>query len=189
MTLFSCAGSYNHISSYTSKITPTLEEDGLAYSFKYDLLSESGNKKYSQKANKKGIKLLAITVENNTGRSINFKNDVDLFVSNKLVFPMETQLIYETIKQPSPLYLLWGLLWVTFYNCNNSDCNVTPIPIGLVIGVGNMIVANTSNTNLRLDLEENNIIDKEIPNGESFSGIIGLPIQRSEPISLKLKNY
>jgi hypothetical protein len=187
LLLLSCAGSYKPMSSSISNFPIVQEESGLKYSYKYGLLTESKNKKYAKKESKKGVQIIAVNIENNTGKSLNFNSDIAVYLGKNLVYPMNTELIYGTIKQPAPLYLLWGLLWVFISNCNGSDCNTIPLPVGFAIGIGNMAAANSANKKILLDLAQYNLMNKEIPDGESVSGIIGIPKAVPEPISFRLK--
>jgi len=185
--LFSCAGTYKPIYPKALAYPSQSNVSGVSYSYRYNVLTDTGNKKYANKEDKKGIKLIAIKIENNTDRVINFKRDIDVYMGSRVIFPMEPELIKSTIKQPAPLYLLWSLLWVTIYNCDGNDCNVTPIPVGLGIGLINVGIAGSANRNFLDELNYYNILEKDIEPGETVYGLMGLSTDISAPITLQLK--
>ncbi len=185
--LFSCASTYKSISPGQLNYPSTSEISGLSYSYRFDVLEDTKNKKYANKEAKKGMKLIAIKLENNTNETVNLKRDIDFYMGDRVIFPMEPQLIKSTIKQPAPLYLLWSLLWVVIYDCDFDDCNTTPIPIGLGIGLINVGIAGSANKNFENELNQYNLLERDIAPGETAHGLIGLSTDIAAPITLKWK--
>jgi hypothetical protein len=97
----------------------------------------------------------------------------------------------QELKQPTPLYLLWGLLWLSVGGgCDDGgDCESgTPIPIGFGIAAINMGIAGGANNNFLSELKANNMLDKTIHPGETVYGLVGLPIETPDALVFKFKN-
>ena len=138
---------------------------------------------------KRPVKLLAIEVTNSTDHTINFRRDVKMFMGDRMVLPVEPSVVHQQLKQIAPLYLLWGLLWVNITKCDGADgedCSAIPLPVGLVIGIGNTAVAGSSNNKFLAELNANNILDREIGPGETVRGLVGITSETAGSISLKL---
>ncbi|HEX5171682.1 MAG TPA: hypothetical protein VFW11_21030 [Cyclobacteriaceae bacterium] len=186
MALFSCAGSYKAIKPATLSYTGEDDVDGLIASYRYDVLRETGNKKYANKELKKGIKLVAVKIENNTGRTISLRNDVRIYSGERQVLPLDPKIVHHSLRQPAPLYLLWGLLWLTITNCDDDDCSVTPIPVGLGIGLINVGIASSANSKFLDELYQTNILDKEIKAGETAYGLVGISAEVTSQLKFRL---
>lgn len=187
--LSSCAGTYKTI---VPKSLPFQKFDtggDLNYAYSYSVLRAAGNKKYANKEFKKGVKLVAVEIENTTDRTLNFRNDIKMYNGNRLVYPMEPTLIFKSLKQPAPLFLLWGLLWLTFTDCddNTGECSVTPIPLGLGIGLINVGIAGGANKKFMDNLITTNILDRDIKPGETVYGLIGIATELAPQLSFKIE--
>ncbi|MBI2269577.1 MAG: hypothetical protein HYU69_04380 [Bacteroidetes bacterium] len=102
---------------------------------------------------------------------------------------MEPLVVKELIQQFVPGYLPYVLLvFVKMYTINN-DGVVKTYPIGLILGpviaVGNMGMAASANYSLYSELNEYNIINKNIQKGETIYGIIGVREMGYDPIFIK----
>ena len=184
-----CASSYKTIGPNRLSFNSPDSQAGIDFSYKYDVLREAGNKKYAKKESKKGVRLIAVKITNNSDSVLNIGSDIDFYAGEKHVFPMDPVDIKNSIKQIVPGYLPYLLL--TFVNLTVYDGNtVDVIPIGLVLGpgitAGNMIVAGTANTKLQYELEENNIMNKEVEPGETVYGIIGIRNTGYDPVTIKI---
>lgn len=186
-----CAGIYKPINPSTINYAFVDQEDGVAISYKYDVLREKGNKKYAKKEYKKGIKLIAVKITNNTDNVINVGKDLAFFSGQKQMSLMDPMTIKETIKQIVPGYLPYLLLSLTTLNITKGTITDS-YRIGLLIGpglaIGNMSVAGTSNKNLLNELTEYNLINKEIQKGETVFGIIGIKDTGYNEIRIKMLN-
>ncbi len=170
----SCASSYKAINPATVKYNGTSESEGVIFEYKYGVLQESGNSKYANKEIKKGLQVVSIKVTNNSEKAISFAEDIKVYSRNQIVLPVEPEIIQGQLKQPTPVYLLYGLLWLTISKCENDDCNNTPLPIGLPIAIGNMVVAGTANENFLAELKHHNLLTKKIEPGETAFGLMGI---------------
>ncbi|MEO1052591.1 MAG: hypothetical protein AAFX87_18305 [Bacteroidota bacterium] len=186
--LCSCAASYKPITPTNLSYEQSSNNDSFNYSYRYDVLAEAGNKKYVKKAKKKGVQVIAVKIENNTGKTIYPRDDMEFYLGSQRVFPLDPQVTQQQIKQPAPLYLLWGLLWVFINNCDNGDCSSTPLPVGFGIGLINLGIAGSANKQLLMELSTNNILDKQIADGETAYGLIGLSSFSGGNFKIQLKD-
>lgn len=186
LILVSCAASYKPILPYRMSYGTLQNGGGLDYSYRYGILTETGNKKYANKEAKHGVKLIAIQVENTTDQEIILREHAKFYVGGKIIFPMEAKQVQQQIKQPAGAYMLWTLLWLNFTKCENRDCTTIPLPIGLLIGLINTGKASGANKALYTELIANNILDKKIAPGEKATGLIGISSEDSLPMEIKL---
>lgn len=178
-SMTSCASGYKSITPKNLNYISTNVNDGVTLEYKYDLL----DKKYEKKETKRGVKLVAVSVTNNTERDLMFGRDLTLSYENgKDVFVMEYDKTFTSLKQ-SPLthlfYLLLSPLNLYVTKTNSYGYNETSsFPIGLILGpglaAGNMIVASNSNSTFKKDLMENNLQGTIIKKGETKHGLIGI---------------
>lgn len=75
----SCASSYKPINPSTMLFNNLSADGDVAFSYRYDVLNLIRNKKYAKKETKKGIKVVAVSVTNNSGAPIVFGTDVRLY--------------------------------------------------------------------------------------------------------------
>lgn len=160
--------------------------------YKYDLL----DKKYKKKELKKGIKLVAIKVTNNSNRDLVFGEDIKIVYDNgSSPYIMENNQIYSSLKQSTASYL-WYLLLTpmnlyTTSNQNGFQTETSSTPIGLIIGPGlaggNMIASSTANTKFEQDLLNYNINGTIVKSGKSISGLIGFRSASFNSIKVKVE--
>ncbi|MBL7844254.1 MAG: hypothetical protein JNK44_10355 [Cyclobacteriaceae bacterium] len=186
-TLFSCAGSYKTINPERLAYGTSRSTEGAEYATITNVLSETGNKKYANRELKRPLKLYAVKFTNKSDRTINFRNDVKISMGSRPVFPLESTVIHQSLKQPAGLYMLWGLLWVFITTCENDDCSSIPLPVGLVIGIGNTSVASSSNKKFLSELNNTNLLDRTIGPGETVTGLLGVSGDVAGPISFEIK--
>jgi len=186
LILASCAASYKPILPYRMSYGTLQNGDGINYSYRYGILTETGNKKYANKEARHGVKLIAIQVENTTDQEIILRENAKFYVGGKIIFPMEPRQLQQQIKQPAGAYMLWTLLWFNITKCENRDCTTIPIPLGLLIGLINTGKASGANKALYSELIANNILDKKIAPGEKVTGLIGISSEDSLPMEIKL---
>ena len=179
-----CAGSYKAVSPPSLAYPGEQTNNGLTYAYQFNVLAEAGNKKYAKRELKNSVKVIAIKLENNTGRDLDFKRDIDILMGSEVVLPMEKEQIKQTLKQPAALHMLWSLL---FLNINDDDGSTTTIPIGVGIGLGNTLVASGANKNLLSELTNYDILNNVIRDGETVYGLIGISTNITAPIELRLK--
>ncbi len=189
--LNSCASGYKKIQPKTINFASRSENNTIVLEYKYDLLE----KKYKKKELNNGLKVIAIKVTNNTSNDLVFGKDIRLTYENgNELNLLETNVVYNTIKQ-SPASYLWYLLLTpmqfqtTTTNSFGQQTSSSSTPIGLVIGPGlaggNMIAASSANKNFQNDLTKNDIIGKIIKKGETVYGIVGIRSDNYDTIKVK----
>jgi hypothetical protein len=163
--------------------------DGISLSYKYDVLAERGNKRYSRKEAKKAIKVVAVQVTNNTETPLTFGKDIAFFSGENQIFPLEPLATKQMLKQQVATYLPYLLLTpIKLFVSSGRSTDVYPIgyALGPGITVGNMAVAGTANSNLYNELEMYNLLGKEIQPGEVVYGIIAVRDMGYTPLSIKM---
>ncbi len=167
---FGCAGIYHPIQPNTLNYNNVEIREGVSYSYRFDVLPQKGNKKYVKKAAKYNIDIVAVKIINNTDRELDFNKDIQLYVGNKISYPLESTVVTSQIKQGVVGYLLYGLLFFQIHN-NNST---TTLPVGLGIGIGNMIAASSNNEKFKKEFSTYNLVNKTIAPGETVYGLVAL---------------
>ena len=186
-----CAASYKPIDPLTLNYNSHDLQDGMGLSYKYDVLRERGNRKFSRKEDSKGIKLIAVKVTNNSDTTINVGRDVVFYSGQNQIIPMEPLAIKNTIKQIVQGYLpyfIFTFLNLYVYKGNTVETHRVGLVLGPSLTIGNMVVAGTANTDMLNELNEYNILNKNIGKGETAYGIIGVKDVGYSPISLRFKN-
>src|SRR5690606_25601958 len=103
----SCASGYKNIQPKTINYLSTNSDSGITMEYKYNLL----HKKYAKKEVKKGVKLIAIKVKNESDRDVMFGRDIKLTYENGAdVQIMENEKVFKTLKQSPTSYLFYFLL-------------------------------------------------------------------------------
>ncbi len=189
LTLTNCASGYKMIEPKTINYISTNETANVKFEYKYDLL----DKKYSKKELKKGIKLLAIKITNNSDRDLMFGRDAKLAYENGTeIFVMENDKVFKTLKQ-SPASYLWYLFLtpVNLYTTGSDGQQTSSTPIGFVIGPGlaggNMIAAGSANKKFKTEMLEYDINGTTIKKGETVYGLIGIKTDSFDSLKLKIE--
>jgi len=188
--LFGCASTYKPINPTSVNYSSYDIIDGIGCSYKYDVLRSNGNKKYAKKANKKGVKLVAIKLTNYTDSTIHIGRDLNFYSGQQKISLLDPLMIKYEIKQNVPSYIPYLLLTPASIYTSNGHTEKT-YPVGLVLGpglaLGNMGVAALSNQKMLKELIEYNILYKEIKKEETVYGIIGAVDIDFNPIYVRLK--
>ncbi|MBL7840201.1 MAG: hypothetical protein JNJ75_08695 [Cyclobacteriaceae bacterium] len=184
--LCSCATSYKPINPQKLYFSAATVGDSLNYAVRGNVLAEAGNERYAKKEIKNNVRLIGVQVVNKSDHDIVLRKDARFYLGDKVVFPIEPEQLKNQLKQPAGLYMLWSLLWVVVAKCENDDCNVIPIPLGFLIGVGNTSKASKANKALLHELEQNNILDRVIHPGEAVTGLIGVAGSGDTPLRIEL---
>ena len=186
--LSSCASGYQMINPdnviYNSKDT----KDGISLEYKYGLL----NKKYAKKEIKKGVKVVAVRITNNSDRDVIFGKDIKLTYQNgNELYLLENNKVFESLKQNTAPYLLYLLMTpMNLYTYDNGQ-QTSSTPIGLILGPGlaggNMIAASSANNKFKTELLDFDLNGTTIKKGETKSGLIGIKSDNFDAISLKIE--
>lgn len=184
--LFSCAKHYRAIAPQALTYSDVQSGDDIRYAWRYNVLAESGNKKYARKETKQAIQVLAVQISNTSAEEITVREHARFYIDDRLVLPMEPLQVQQQIRQLGGLYMLWSLFWVYIITCDSFDCSTIPLPVGVVIGIGNMAKAQRANKDFLHELTFNNILDKRIGPGETVTGLIGISSSSMKPIEIRI---
>jgi len=182
----SCAQSYHTLNPTKIAYTASNNLEDISLNYRYDILSEKGNKKISKKERKHNFKLVAVKITNNTDTVINIGNNAAFFSGNSITYPMDAISTKNSLKQSVPSHLFYLLLTPLTLSLNGS----TPFPIGLIIGPaisgGNMFVAASANNNINKELVQYDILYRDIQPGETVFGLVGFRNLDYVPLTIKL---
>ena len=193
ISLLSCASGYKTIAPKSINYISKSEANDVVLEYKYNLLS----KKYAKKEDKKGVKLVAVKIANNTDRDLILGRYINLIFENgNAVNVLENDRAFTNLKQ-SPTSYLWYLLLtpVNFYtyktNSRGVEETTSSTPVGLILGPGlaggNMIAAGSANKNFKNELSKFNIYGQTIKKGEVKFGLIGIMSNSYESLKLKVE--
>ena len=189
LTLTNCASGYKMIEPKSINYISTYETANVRLEYKYDLL----DKKYSKKELKKGVKLLALKITNNSDSDLMFGRDAKLtYADGTEIFILDNDKVFKTLKQ-SPASYLWYLLLtpVNLYTTGSDGQQTSSTPIGLVLGPGlaggNMIAAGSANKRFKTEMLAYDIKGTTIKKGETVYGLIGIKTDSFESLKLKIE--
>lgn len=192
LLLNSCASGYKMISPTNLNYNTNSSNNGVLLQYKYNLL----DKKYAKKELKKGIKLVAVKITNNSDKDLIFGSDIKLhYEDGSELNIIENEKVFKSLKQNSATYLLYLLLTpVNFYtyetNASGFQETTSSTPIGLVLGPaltgGNIIAVSTANNKFKTELLDFEILGATIEKGKTLVGIIGVKSAYSNSIKIKV---
>ena len=164
------------------------DNDDIQFSYRYDVLTYRGNRKYPKREKKHGFNILAARITNNTARTLNFVRDLELYTQRGTVFPAENEYTAKAIHQPVAIYLLYGLLYYSVTECSGTNCRTTAFfPFGLGIAAGNMIVAGSANSRMKEEFNKYSPHTKDIGPGETVHVIIAVRDLGFAPLKLRVR--
>ncbi len=189
----SCASAYKMIAPKSINYISINETDNVKLEYKYDLL----DKKYAKKELKKGVKLVAVKITNNSGKDLTLGKDTKFTYENGAeVYVIENGKAFNTLKQ-SPASYLWYLLltpvnlYTTETNSNGFQEQTSSTPIGLILGPGlaggNMIAAGSANKKFKEEMLAYNLNGTIIKNGETKFGLIAIKSNSFDALKLKVE--
>lgn len=188
--LSGCAMRYRQVHPEGCTYFNKNENACLDYSYSYDVLARSGNRKYARKEKNHYMRVVAVAITNRTNKKIIVRNDVQFKINNHELTLMGPDDVRRRIHQSVLPYVLYS--FITFYiTKSNAYGTVTEhhvYPIGVLIALGNMILAANANENFSDELWKYNLIAAAIEPGETKYGLIGFSAYGNEPIAITLKN-
>lgn len=184
LLLISCASNYKPINLHSQLYSNTEITEHLIYSYKYDVLRLTGNKKYSKKEDKYDFKIIGLKIENLTNHVISVGKDLEFQIGDRIIYPLETNQVTDKIKQPVYTHLLYGLIWVDF---NPRNFDEFFLPVGAPIAAYNVITANKANKNFKNEFAEYSLIDKTIMPKKSTFGFISYRDAEIGKLTITLK--
>jgi hypothetical protein len=183
--LESCASGYKVINPASLNYQSQSIDKVVSFDYKYDVLSN----RYAKKELKNGIKLVAVKVTNNAERDLVFGKDIKLsYTNNTAPVVVESAQVYAELKQGVAIYLLYLLLTPATLNSSSNGAQTSSVPVGYAIGpglsLGNMIAANSANSNFHKELLQYDLAGTIIKKGQTIYGLIG--IRSGSPEALKI---
>lgn len=183
-SFMSCAKSYNLIRPKSIEYNALSASDDVILEYKYDLLDS----KYANKEERRGVKLVALKITNNTDRDLTFGRDVKLISQDGIeIYPLSRKVLYNKLKQRTPGYLLYLFLTPLRLSVDGES-----IPIGYGLGPGltgwNMINGTSANKKFETELWTYDLDAKVITKGEIQYGLIGFESTTYQALKIKLEN-
>lgn len=191
LLLSGCAGSYKHIYPPSLNFTNNDVNQGVSFSYRYDVLREKGNKKFARKETTRGVKLVAVKITNNYDVTLNIGRDLNFYSGENPITILDPYVAKQMLKQNAASYLLYLLMTPLTFNIINQYGQVQDsYPVGLVLGpglaLGNSLTAAGANKKLYYELTQYDVMGKDIRPGETLYGLIAISEYGYDPISLKL---
>jgi len=184
--LFSCASGYKPILPQQMSYGKLQSEGEINYTYRYNVLTDTKNKKYANKETNKGVKLVALQIENISDQEIILREHAKFYMGDKNILVLDPRQFQQQVKQPGGLYMIWSVLFLTINRCEGFECTAIPIPLGFVIGLLNWSTASRANKNLLSELIGNNILDRRIAPGEKSTGLIGVVSDELLPLEIRI---
>ncbi len=186
----SCASTYHAIEPELLDYSKPLVYNQIQFSYRYDVLSEVGNKKYPKKEKKNEIKVIAIKIVNNSKNNLLIGRDFDIISNENKIELLNSDSISKLIKQPVLPYLLYlAITPIKLTTTNGASVASFPIGYGLgpILAFGNLFLASNGNSQLKNELRSKDLTKREIKPGETVTGIISIKQKGFEPLSLNIK--
>lgn len=184
--LSGCAQSYYALNPRRLTYTASNNLEDIKLDYRYNILSETGNKKMSKKERKHNVKLVAVKITNNTDNVITIGKNAAFFSGNSMIYPMDALTTKNSLKQSVPSHLFYLLLTPLTFSVNGSK----PFPIGLILGPvisgGNMLAAGGANNKLYKELTEYDLLFRNIEPGETVCGLVGFKNLDYAPLTVRL---
>jgi hypothetical protein len=188
LILSSCASTYKSLRPTSSYYGNTEESNGVIFSYKHGVLTESGNKKYAKREASKAIKIVSVKIINNSNNDLIIGQNAKFYSGNSELRLIEPITLHRQLKQGVPIYLLYLLLTPVKFYSSSSKGSVNETPIGLGLGpgisIGNMAVAGSANQNFLEELTKFDLINKKILPGQTVFGLIGVNDIGYNPVKL-----
>ncbi|MCD4735841.1 MAG: hypothetical protein K8R53_07330 [Bacteroidales bacterium] len=132
------------------------------------LITKRSYRKYARKEKRKKISILAFTIKNKTADTLKFSEDIRCYNAGKEITPLSTEVIHARIKQGVGHYLLYGMIFFTYY----SGGVYYPVPVGMPVALYNFTVAIRGNTKFRKEFTRLNLAEKVFQPNDSIFGLL-----------------
>jgi len=188
IALTGCASGYKVVKPNKINYVSTNESNDVKLEYKYNLL----NKKYTDKEEKKGVKLIAVKLTNNSSRDLMFGREIKLTYENgSEIFIYENEKVFNMLKQKSMYHLFYLLLTPVNLTITNSNGSTNSVPIGLALGPvlagGNLVKATLANKKFKNEIMEFNLNGTLIKKGETKYGLVGIKADSFDSLILKIE--
>ncbi|MCO4293393.1 hypothetical protein NF867_11000 [Solitalea sp. MAHUQ-68] len=188
--LTSCASTYRSLTPETISYQGESNTKNVTLSYAYNVLQEKGNRKYARREVKTNNQVVAVKINNKSGKDLVFNEDIKLLAYDAPAVQVSPQVVYNDVKQSIPIYLLYLLLTPTKLTTAKNGVQTSSFPLGLILGPaisgGNMLVANAANEKFKDELTRYNLSGKTIKNGETTYGLLTLKSLGYAPLRLQI---
>jgi hypothetical protein len=183
----SCASTYKTINPPSIEF-PDSEKDAV-FSYRYNVLKESRNRKLMKKEDKRHMRIVAVKIVNTTNQTLLYGTNYKIYSMNREVRVLDPETAAIVIKQKVPPYLFYLLFTPMRLTVTTPD-RTSVTPIGFVLGPalagGNMAVAGNANAKFKKEMIASSIIERPILPGETFYGLIAIQDNQFMPLTLAL---
>jgi hypothetical protein len=189
--LFSgCASSYRSIHPQIVNYQGTSISDSVKIAYKYDVLQERGNRKYAKKEFKNNMRLVAVRIENDSKKVLDFKENVKVYAGERLLEPIINSDVYDELKQSPPAHVLYLLLSPIHLLAVNFNGSPNIFPFGFIIGptlaAWNIIISAHANAKFKYEMETYNILERKIMPGEIVYGLVCFELEDSPSLTFTI---
>lgn len=186
--LSGCAAYYKPINPPGLEYTTHDIQDGVSLSYKYDVLRETGNRKYANKEQMSDVKVIAVRLTNNSDTVLNVGKDLFFYAKGNQLYLMEPYEIKTYLKQHAAGYIAY--ITIPIANLALTDGytkGAFPITalFGSVLAIANTALAGSSNKEFMNELSKYSMLNRCILPGETVYGLIGVYDSFYIPISVK----
>jgi hypothetical protein len=189
MLLSSCAASFTSLNPKSFYYSNTTITDSVKLSYKYNVLTERGNKKYAKKELKMGVKITAIKIVNNGNETLKYGENFKFVSGDKDVIPLDPLTTFQKVKQKTTSHL-WYLLMLPLQLNIVTPTSKDSYPIGLVVGpglaIGNLLYASSSNSKFKEELLQYDVLGKDIKPGETGTFLLSFQNVEFGPLGIKM---
>ncbi len=194
LLLHSCASRYSSVSPQElSFVSKSDSDQNVILHYKYQVLK----KKYRKKEEKKGIRIVALKITNNSLEDLKFSENLLLnYANGDPINLISKEEAFKELKQTTPTYLLYLLLSplrivTTETNSFGFEQETSNIPIGLIVGpglaLGNFLAASSANKKFSDEMATNELIGRTIKPNETVTGLVALRSDSYEALQLTVK--
>lgn len=192
--LSSCARTYHPLEPASLRYTHHEDETApLSLGYRYNILTEKGNKKFSKAEEKRRLYLVAVEITNFSDRPMTLGKDFLLQAGNVPVAPVSKTRLYNRLKQNPGFFMFY----MFFIHLNipsqliTGSSSAVVLPTGLILGpalsLGNLFKAKKNNQNFLAELNLYDLTDKQIAPGETVHGLVGLSHFSFAPLRIYMK--
>jgi hypothetical protein len=188
LMLCGCASNYKTVYLNAMPYSASALDDSVFISMNASPMVMSSNFRYNNYLLNKNVSLLAVKVKNRTshpillnGNTISIKDGIDA----KEMADLPS--VAQTVHQAGAWYMLWSLLYVNIYtrHKDGSESVSPPIPVGAVIGLGNMATSYSADKKFRNDMFTNHLLGRTIDVNEEVTGYIAVKGILKNTVSIK----
>jgi hypothetical protein len=195
-SLQSCASFYNPV--YPKHVKHNMHESvgDISFSYKYDVMSINGNRKYVNRVKEQGYQVVAYKITNNSSDSLVIGKNLVFMSQNEKIMMSDALYTAKPVKQIAAGFLpyLAASFFFLYTGAVKSPYSGEivsydkKIPIGFIISlpitIGNMIVASNNNTEFYDNIRLNDMNGKMLLPKSSISGLLVFQNETQVPLTI-----